>query len=343
MRKDTKIVIDIIIPAYNCEKTLGCTVESLIKSGLKDYKITVIDDGSTDSTSLVGKKLSEKYGNVSYLYKENGGVSSARNLGIAETDGEYILFFDSDDTVDEKSFSEIENLLATHSPDMLIFGMMFDYYKKGKCYRSDSLVYEKEGLFSQKEIVNDLTALYDANGVMSSCNKFIKRRLICDNAIKYNENLIILEDLMFSLQLLEKSEKIYCLKKPVYRYRQSESETNAFKRLEKIVDLPKYCTSIKNQLEKISYAEGKALSVRMYFMLLYQKLYFSDIPSIKKENELFLKSDYADESVREFLGETEKGLFDNLKKRDAKSIYLKNKKTQLRHKVAVKVKSIING
>lgn len=336
-------MVDIIIPAYNCEKTLECTVESLIKSGLPNYNIIIVDDGSTDSTARVCEKLSEKYGNVNYIRKANGGVSSARNEGILRSQADYVLFFDSDDTVDENSFSEIENLLAEHSPDMLVFGMTFDYYKNGKCYRSDDFVYEKGGSFSQKEISDDLTALYDANVLSSSCNKFIKRTLICDNGIKYNENMIILEDLMFSLELFEKSEKIYFLKKPIYRYRQSENENHAFKRLEKIEDLAKYMTPIKKQLEKISTDKGKELSVRIYFMLLYQKLYRSDLVAIKKENELFLKSEYTDDGVRVYLGENEKRLFDNLKKKNAKSIYLENTKTQLRHKIAVGVKSIING
>lgn len=336
-------MVDIIIPAYNCEKTLECTVESLIKSGLRNYNIIIIDDGSTDSTARVCEKVFEKYGNVNYMRKANGGVSSARNEGILRSQADYVLFFDSDDTVDENSFSEIENLLAKHSPDMLVFGMKFDYYKNGKCYRSDDFVYKKEGLLSQKKISDDLTALYDANVLSSSCNKFIKRTLICDNGIKYNESMVILEDLMFSLELFEKSEKIYFLKKPIYRYRQSENENHAFKRLEKIEDLVKYMTPIKNQLEKISPDKGKKLIVRIYFMLLYQKLYRADLEAIKKENELFLKSEYADYGVRMYLGENEKRLFDNLKKKNAKSIYIENTKTRLRHKIAVGVKSIING
>lgn len=335
-------MIDIIIPAYNCEATLKATVDSIEKSGLSRFNIIIVDDGSSDGTRNVCKMLSEEYGNIQCVFKKNGGVSSARNEGLRHANGEYILFFDSDDTVDEGAFSDIEKLLSENTPDMLVFGMCFDFYKNGRLYRTDTLVYEKEGLFEKEKLLEDFKELYGANALTSSCNKFIKRSVITENDVSYNENMIILEDFLFFLDLLEFSKTVYCLKKPIYRYRQSENEGNAFNRLKKIDDIARYLEPIKERIASLSPEDGEKVSATVYFMLLYQKLYKMNLQGIKAENEKFLKSEYAKEQVRELLGERDKELFDNLKRRKESVIYLKNKKTQIRHRVAVLVKSIIN-
>lgn len=336
-------MIDIIIPAYNCENTLETTVKSIEKSGLSIFNIIIVDDGSKDDTKAVCEKLCREFENVTCIFKNNGGVSSARNEGLRYAKGEYVLFFDSDDTVDEGGFSGVEALLSKNTPDMLVFGMMFDFYKKGKLYRTDELVYEKEGLFSKDELLEDFYGLYNSNALTSSCNKFIKRSIITENKIEYDEKMIILEDFLFSLKLLEYSKTVYLLKKPIYRYRQSENEMNAFLRLKRIDDIARYLEPVKKQIEALSPTDGEKTAATVYFMLLYQKLYNSNLKEIKKENEGFLKSDYAKEGVRELLDERDKKLFDRLKKHSDWVIYSDNKKTQIRHKVAVFVKSVLGG
>lgn len=334
-------MIDVIIPAYNCEGTLKNTVISIEKSGLKKFNIIIVDDGSVDLTKAVCDELMGLYENVSCLFKSNGGVSSARNAGLKKARGEYVLFFDSDDTVDEGAFSDIEGLLSENTPDMLVFGMCFDFYKNGRLYRTDKLGYEKEGLFEKKELLEDFCKLYGANALTSSCNKFIKKALIGESGIKYDENMIILEDLLFSLKLLEKCKTVYCLKKPIYRYRQSENEMNAYIRLEKINDIAHYIEPILTQIKRLNSGDGERVAATVYFMLLYQKLYYADKGGIKKTAESFFESEFSKDEARELLSERDRQLFDNLKKNNVSGIYYKNKKTQIRHKAAVFVKSII--
>lgn len=334
-------MIDIIIPAYNCGDTLKNTVISIEKSGLKKFNIIIVDDGSVDSTKVVCDELMGLYENVSCLFKSNGGVSSARNAGLKKASGEYVLFFDSDDTVDEGAFSDIERLLAENAPDMLVFGMYFDFYKNGRLYRTDSLVYERKGLFLKDELLSDFFSLYTSNALTSSCNKFIKKTLIGESGIKYDRNMIILEDLLFSLKVLEKCKTVYCLKKPIYRYRQSENEMNAYRRLEKINDIAHYIEPILSQIKRLDSSDGERVAVTVYFMLLYQKLYYADKSDIKKISKSFSESEFSKNEVRELLSERDRQLFDSLKKNDVSGIYYKNKKIQIRHKVAVFVKSII--
>ena len=87
--------VSIIIPAYNRSKFLAQAVQSVLSQTATDFEILVIDDGSTDDSRAVIENIYDA--RLKYFYKENGGVSSARNFGLAKAVGEYVSFLDSDD------------------------------------------------------------------------------------------------------------------------------------------------------------------------------------------------------------------------------------------------------
>ena len=134
------MLFSVIIPAYNCEETIENTVDSIAESGIKDYEILIIDDGSTDKTGSICESLSQKMPSVRYIHQINAGVSAARNCGIENSQGEYILFFDADDSLDSNSLCNAVSTVEIERPDMLIFGMRFDYYHREHIYRRDSLI-----------------------------------------------------------------------------------------------------------------------------------------------------------------------------------------------------------
>ena len=89
--------LSVIIPVYNAEKTLKKCIESVLKQKDEDLEIVLINDGSTDKSLSVLQKIAEQHDNMQIIDKENGGVSSARNIGLQVAKGEYIYFFDGDD------------------------------------------------------------------------------------------------------------------------------------------------------------------------------------------------------------------------------------------------------
>ncbi len=113
--------ITVVIPAYNIEKLLEKCVDSVAEQDYpKDkFEIFIVDDGSTDSTGALCDKLSAKYDNVTALHKENGGSSSARNLGIEHATGDYIGFVDSDDFVDPHMYSTLVEAAIRNNADMV--------------------------------------------------------------------------------------------------------------------------------------------------------------------------------------------------------------------------------
>ena len=115
----------VIIPAYNAEKTIRRCLDSLVSIIRDDVELLVINDGSGDRTGEICQEYAERYSNVRYFCKENGGVSSARNMGLDEAAGEYILFVDSDDFVTEEYF-EISDNVTRIQPDFVLLSHVYN-------------------------------------------------------------------------------------------------------------------------------------------------------------------------------------------------------------------------
>ena len=335
------MLISVIIPAFNCAESIIHTVESIVSSGLKDYEIIIVNDGSTDNTAAVCNGLCSKYSFIKYSEQENSGVSTARNMGISIAKGEYIMFFDADDTAQENGFSECVDIIKNEMPDIIIFGMSFDYYKNGKLYRSDKLVSEQIGTLNKTQIKAKLESLYNTNSLSSACNKLYKRALVSENNILFNTNYFLMEDFLFSLECLKMCENMYCLPKALYHYKQSENEKNAFNRLKRIEDLCEYVSPFKTAINELAAGEtGDVVFNNFFFMLISQKMYYANAKEIKKLIEDLNNNNLFNEAKQGKIPSRYIGFLKDIEKSRYLKIRLLNLKTQARHKVAVLVKKI---
>ncbi len=337
-------LLSVIIPAFNCEKSIERTVDSIISSGLTDYEIVIVNDGSTDNTASVCNSICSQYSFVKYAEQENSGVSAARNKGISIATGEYIMFFDADDTAQENGFSECVNIIESKKPDILVFGMSFDYYKNGKLYRRDKLISEQNGLLNKTQIKENLDNLYNTNSLSSACNKIFKRALIVDNNILFNTNYFLMEDFLFSLECLKVSENIYCLPKALYHYKQSENEKKFFNRLKRIDNLCEYVLPFKTTINELASGENEdSVFNNFFFMLLSQRMYYATKNEIRQLSEKLNNDKLFNDISQDKLPERYANFLTDIQKSRYLKIRLLNLKTQLRHKVAVLVKSIARG
>lgn len=130
------ILISIVIPAYNAEKYIQQCIISLARQDLPqdNYEILVVNDGSTDSTLSILKRLSKEYPNIHILTTKNQGVSAARNLGIKTAQGKTLLFVDADDYMAENVLSTIHHIMETDQLDLLVFNYCY-HDKQGKILR----------------------------------------------------------------------------------------------------------------------------------------------------------------------------------------------------------------
>ena len=122
--------ISIIVPVYNAEKYLNECVDSILNQDFTDFELLLVNDGSKDNSGHLCDKYAHKDNRVRVFHKENGGVSSARNLGLDNAIGEYIVFIDSDDYVDVNYLSI---LMSVGESDLVVtgyegFGYKIDTY-----------------------------------------------------------------------------------------------------------------------------------------------------------------------------------------------------------------------
>ena len=331
----------VIIPAYQCASTIEETVIGVLNSGLTDFEIIIVNDGSKDDTKDICDSLAKKHKEIVCIHKENGGVSSARNRGIEKATGEYLLFMDSDDSYDKNGLKKACEICEKESPELLVFGLSFDYYKNGNIYRSDKLIYPEKNPLSPSQWANDFESLFQHNALSSACNKIFRSEIIKENNILFNKDVFLMEDFLFVLQYLKNIETIHFLPEAIYRYRQPDDELRAFTRAERISDLNTYLDPFCNAIEKLTvylkntfsfdFTEGEKVLFKLYSMLISQKAYYADEAVLKKLANTIKNGRFANY-------DTDDLLINDLKAGNYKAIIKRHKKIQLRHKIAVAVK-----
>lgn len=330
------MLTSVVIPAYNCISSLKSTVDSILNSGLTDCEILLIDDGSTDGTSALCDELQTRHECVRCVHQENAGVSSARNRGILESKGRYILFFDADDTVDAGSLERCRRILAQEAPDMLIFGMSFDYYFRGRLYRRDEAVSPAVGQEPMLWQSRDWEALYACNALSPVWNKFIRRALLEEHGIAFPGGMIEMEDFLFSVRCLRRCESVVTVSEAIYRYRQPEKEDNTYRRLCRIPDLGAYMEPFEAELEEIP--GGENIAAGIYEAFFYQMLRFGDIQKIERTAKDMLSGRYAAR-----IEAHDPGLYRLLKDGRYRRVRCKNAARRLRHALAVRIRYLRNG
>ena len=231
----------VLIPAYNCAGTIRDTVESVRRSGLPDYEIIIVNDGSVDQTPVVLQQLCGQYPDITVITQKNGGVSSARNHGLSAAAGDYVLFVDADDLIAEDAYRRPAELVEREHPDMLLFGMQFDYYHRGTRYRSEQMLCRDEGLFSAEEWSASLVnSLFLSNYLTSACNKIIRTDLLRSRNVRFSEDMFLLEDCLFSLECLAVCRSIYLLPEAIYRYAQPDNPQKTRARLNRVGSLNEF-------------------------------------------------------------------------------------------------------
>lgn len=210
-------LVSIIIPVYNRENTIRECIESALSQTYKNIEIVIVNDGSADNTDRIVKELIEKYNNIKYICKENGGVSSARNVGIENAEGEYIVFLDSDDTLDKQFLSE---MLAQMSDDVLpICGINVQY----ESVSLKHLYNENEKISSVP--VKDIAFVYGKYLLSSAANKMYSRKVIVENNISFPTDVANGEDLIFNLLYAEYIKEFKIVNQLLYNYSVSEDDT----------------------------------------------------------------------------------------------------------------------
>ena len=200
--------ISVIVPVYNTEKYLRRCVDSILAQTFTDFELLLINDGSTDSSGAICDEYAQKDSRVRVFHKENGGVSSARNLGLDNAKGEYIAFVDSDDYIDNRMYECLYNKAIEDDSDIvysdirLIFGENSKYYKMAKF--SD----EKNAMM-KNYITHVWTVIW---------NMIVKKEIYSNNALYFPQGVSYCEDFWLSVRLMHYAKKISHIDEAFYNY-----------------------------------------------------------------------------------------------------------------------------
>lgn len=111
-------MISVVVPVYKVEKYLERCINSVLSQSYKDLEVILVDDGSPDKCGKICDEYAKKDDRVKVIHKENGGQSSARNIGIQEAKGQYISFIDSDDYLEKNAYETLIKVATTTNADI---------------------------------------------------------------------------------------------------------------------------------------------------------------------------------------------------------------------------------
>lgn len=210
----TEYKFSVIIPAYNCADTIKSAVGSVLSQSYDNFELITVNDGSTDSTAEVLKELAQSDSRVKVFYQNNSGPAKARNFGIENSTGDFILFLDSDDRFYPGAFAKINGYLNENETQMLIFGFSQTFTDSGKQkdYRFDSMY---AGNLS--DIGDRFDTLYRSNILNQVWNKAFLREMLIDNNIVFPD-LKYGEDRLFCAQCLKNAKGIKIADDILYDY-----------------------------------------------------------------------------------------------------------------------------
>lgn len=260
--------VSIIIPVYNTENTLNRCIDSILNQIFTDWELLLVDDGSTDQSGELCDEYASRDKRIKVFHKKNGGVSSARNIGLDHATGSWITFVDSDDFIDTTFLS---SFIISSSCDLYITGIQFinnttTLLPPEECIKIEDVI----------ELDNLLNKLY----FTAPWGKVYKNDIIQQNKIRFNINLKIGEDTDFVLNYLQYTHNIRLVSKPLYHFFNDEKG----KIIKYTLTADEYIThtnSIKRSLvrlsNKLNYEFPVTYSVLMKY---YSHLFYVHLMSI---------------------------------------------------------------
>lgn len=208
--------VSIVVPIYNVENYLEKCINSIVDQTYRELEIILVDDGSKDGSPDICNNWKEKDSRIRVIHKVNGGLSSARNAGLEVASGEYIMFEDSDDWLENDIVEKCVERIEKDDSDMVIFG-----YKKvdEKGKELGSFTFGNK-TYSQEELSEQLHRRILEMSFGYAWNKLYRLSVIKESGVKNDLKVIDREDLHFNLKLLVNINKISFIEEIGYNYLQ---------------------------------------------------------------------------------------------------------------------------
>lgn len=205
--------ISVIVPVYQVEPYLDKCVSSIVNQSYRNLEIILVDDGSPDRCPEMCDQWAKKDGRIRVIHKENGGLSDARNAGLAIATGELIGFVDSDDWINKEFFKMLYEAMVQTQTDIVACDYREIYHEEDEVLYDDKCV--KLAVATPEEAISDMMCNRRFRTVV--WNKLYRRNLLEDNCFLVNR---LHEDEFFTYQVYDRAKMLAYIDVPLYMYRQ---------------------------------------------------------------------------------------------------------------------------
>lgn len=256
-----------IIPCYNVEKYLAECVDSILAQSVADFEVILVNDGSKDNTGAICDAYAAKDPRVKVIHKENGGQSSARNMGTAVAKGDYIIYIDSDDFIMDRDF--LKKMAENAGSDIIFYKhKKFDDETK----QFSPCAYSFAGISREASYYDTLKTMIAADAFFGMpWNKCIRASVIQDNNIRFDERLTG-EDMDWIYYVILGSRSLVTVDEPFIAYRQrANSVTSSLK----IKSLNDFVFILEKWYEKAQ--SGDCTQMQKQVMLASLAKYYSNL------------------------------------------------------------------
>ena len=258
-------LISVIVPIYNVENYIRQCLDSILSQSYENFECLLINDGSTDASASICREYVAKDARFRYFEKENGGVSSARNLGIERSGGAYITFIDSDDWVEFDYLEVLYSAIIQETADISV--STYRTYEMSKNRWSfHAFAREKhQKVFSRQELMNQLVFLdsIDASFRFVSC-KLVRKSILA--GIWFNESTHLGEDMEFWFKLYLIAEKVVFSNRDTYVYRRDLNDS-------RYATLKHIRSDVQQRLNFIAFLRARGMDTYNFVNALLNKLY----------------------------------------------------------------------
>ena len=228
-------VITIIVPVYNTELFLSRCIDSILQQTFNNFELLLINDGSTDNSGEICDKYALIDSRIRVYHKINGGVSSARNLGLDYAIGRYIIFVDSDDYMFPRMCEVMVSTLESKKADLVVCGTM----ETGGGYWKPVSDVD----YSINQLKNHFVAILHTELLSPPWNKIYKKVIIGSN--RFREDISFGEDLMFNIKYLNKCETIsFINESPFYHEKENENSLVVKFNRKRLLDIEKVWVAV---------------------------------------------------------------------------------------------------
>ena len=206
--------VSVIFPAYNCAKSIGKCLDSLGRQGYDNVEVLVVDDGSSDDLA----RVMESYRQITLIRKENGGVASARNAGLDAATGDYIMFVDSDDYLDDGCIQSLMQEAQKQPADIIRFRFVWEYPDGTVLYDTNEL--PSRTYLSKEDFPQNVYRHMLAGIRFNSVWRQLFRRNVIEG-VRFRTDVQTVEDAMFNVEAYTKAQSMLLVDGIYYHYYQS--------------------------------------------------------------------------------------------------------------------------